>query len=85
MSEISLESIVFLLTKTGFLRYAKDSAPRGRDTDPKETLAMEPSLFDSSFLSPPDFYRGTDFWMLNDKLEDEELVRQLREMKKAGV
>lgn len=48
---------------------------------------MESSVtaFPESFLSPPDFYRGTDFWMLNDKLEDEELIRQLREMKKAGV
>ena len=39
-------------------------------------MASSPAFFES-FLSPPDFYRGTDFWMLNDKLEDGELIRQL--------
>ena len=47
-------------------------------------MASSPAFLEP-FLSPPDFYRGTDFWMLNDKLEDGELIRQLQEMKKAGV
>ena len=47
-------------------------------------MASSPAFLES-FLSPPDFYRGTDFWMLNDKLEDGELIRQLQEMKNAGV
>lgn len=39
----------------------------------------------STFQSPPDSYRGTDFWMLNDRLDDDELVRQLEEMRAQGV
>lgn len=31
------------------------------------------------------FYRGTDFWMLNDRLSEEEIELQLTEMKKQGV
>ena len=31
------------------------------------------------------FYYGTDFWMLNDELCDEEIERQLTEMKRQGV
>lgn len=38
-----------------------------------------------SFCSPEKIYHGTDFWMLNDKLEADEIVRQLHEMKKQGV
>ena len=29
-------------------------------------------------------YRGTDLWMLNDKLEEKELERQIEEMSKKG-
>ena len=38
-----------------------------------------------SFVHPDPMYRGTDFWMLNDRLEEEEIVRQLHEMKEQGV
>ena len=38
-----------------------------------------------SFVNPDKIYHGTDFWMLNDKLEANEIVRQLNEMKKQGV
>ena len=38
-----------------------------------------------SFVNPDRIYHGTDFWMLNDKLEADEIVRQLNEMKKQGV
>ncbi|MBE7047304.1 MAG: hypothetical protein E7396_07815 [Ruminococcaceae bacterium] len=38
-----------------------------------------------SFINPDKIYHGTDFWMLNDKLEEDEIVRQLNEMKKQGV
>ncbi|MBR2354055.1 MAG: hypothetical protein IKA76_06110 [Clostridia bacterium] len=38
-----------------------------------------------SFVHPAPMYRGTDFWMLNDTLEETELIRQLHEMKKQGV
>lgn len=37
------------------------------------------------FLTPPDDCRGTDFWMLNDTLEDSEMVRQLELMHEQGV
>lgn len=38
-----------------------------------------------AFCCPDDLYRGTDFWMLNGDLTDEEIVFQLREMKDKGV
>lgn len=38
-----------------------------------------------SFRNPDRIYRGTDFWMLNGKLTDEEMIRQLDEMHKQGV
>jgi len=38
-----------------------------------------------TFRNPPDDYRGTDFWMLNDKLDDDELRRQLHSMRGQGV
>ena len=42
-------------------------------------------MIDSSqFSMPGPEYRGTDLWMLNDKLEDAELIRQIREMKDKG-
>lgn len=40
---------------------------------------------DRIFALPPDDCRGTDFWMLNDRLDDQELRRQLREMCRQGV
>jgi hypothetical protein len=39
----------------------------------------------ASFKHPDKMYYGTDFWMLNDRLEEDELVRQMHEMKKQGV
>ena len=45
---------------------------------------MSKSAFES-FKNPDKIYHGTDFWMLNDKLEEDEIVRQLKEMKKQGV
>ena len=39
----------------------------------------------NSFVNPDKMYNGTDFWMLNDRLEEDEIVRQLHEMKKQGV
>ena len=38
-----------------------------------------------SFVNPAPMYRGTDFWMLNDRLEEGELIRQLHSMKEQGV
>ena len=37
-----------------------------------------------SFVNPAPMYRGTDFWMLNDRLEEGELIRQLHAMKEQG-
>lgn len=37
------------------------------------------------FCNPKEEYHGTDFWMLNGKLEDGELIRQLDEMHSQGV
>ena len=37
-----------------------------------------------SFLNPTDIYRGCDFLMLNGALSDEELVRQLTDMREKG-
>lgn len=42
-------------------------------------------MLEKTFLNPPDLCRGTDFWMLNDKLEEPELRRQLRSMRQQGV
>ena len=39
----------------------------------------------SAFKQPADIYRGTDFWMLNDRLTEEGIRHQLREMKDKGV
>ena len=38
-----------------------------------------------TFSNPPDKYKGTDFWMLNDALSDEDIDFQLSEMKKQGI
>ncbi len=42
-------------------------------------------MLEKDFLSPPSICRGTDFWMLNDELNEEELCRQLRSMHEQGV
>lgn len=42
-------------------------------------------MLERDFLTPPDSCRGTDFWMLNDELEEGELRRQLRSMRDQGV
>ncbi len=39
----------------------------------------------SEFQNPPDAFRGTDFWMLNDALNDPEIAFQMREMKRQGI
>lgn len=38
-----------------------------------------------SFKHPDELFRGTDFWMLNGNLSEEEIVHQLHEMKDKGV
>ncbi|NOU66813.1 hypothetical protein GC096_22455 [Paenibacillus sp. LMG 31461] len=40
---------------------------------------------ESIFHNPPATYRSTPFWSWNDKLEPEELRRQIGEMKRAGL
>lgn len=37
------------------------------------------------FTNPPAEYRGTDFWMLNDALEEDEIRRQLAGMREQGI
>ena len=37
------------------------------------------------FRTPDDAFRGTDFWMLNGDLTEENIVEQLHEMKDKGV
>ena len=37
------------------------------------------------FANPPAKYKGTDFWMLNDALSDDEIDFQLSEMKAQGI
>ena len=39
----------------------------------------------NKFKNPDSIYKGTDFWMLNDKLDDNEIVIQLTEMHKKGI
>lgn len=38
-----------------------------------------------TFSNPPNEFRGTDFWMLNDALDDDEIAFQVAEMKKQGI
>jgi hypothetical protein len=38
----------------------------------------------SEFKDPPKFFRGTELWMLNDRLEDDELRRQIYQMSEQG-
>jgi len=43
-------------------------------------------MFDfDAFRNPPAAFRGTDFWMLNDALDEDGIRHQLREMKTQGV
>ena len=42
-------------------------------------------MLDHIFQNPPDECRGTDFWMLNDTLDEGEMRRQLRSMRAQGV
>ena len=42
-------------------------------------------MTNETFKHPKDIYRGTDFWMLNGRLNDEDIVSQLKEMKDKGV
>ena len=37
------------------------------------------------FKNPPQIYRGTDFWMLNDELRDDEIRRQVKEFHDKGM
>ena len=37
------------------------------------------------FINPNDIYHGTDFWMLNGRLEEDEIERQLKGMYSQGV
>lgn len=37
------------------------------------------------FQNPDEFFRGTDFWMMNGELTEEGIEKQLREMKEKGV
>ncbi len=39
----------------------------------------------NKFKSPDNSYRGTDFWMLNDKLDNDEIISQLKQMHSKGV
>ena len=38
-----------------------------------------------SFRTPEDRFRGLDLWMVNDRLEDEEIERQVKEFKDKGL
>lgn len=37
------------------------------------------------FKNPPQIYRGTDFWMLNDELRDDEIRRQVKDFHEKGM
>ena len=37
------------------------------------------------FENPSEKYRGLDLWMVNDKLEDDEIERQVNEFYKKGL
>ena len=36
------------------------------------------------FETPNEQYRGLDLWMVNDKLEDDEIARQVKEFREKG-
>ena len=42
-------------------------------------------MLENDFINVETKYRGTDLWMLNDKLCEEELERQIEEMQEKGV
>ena len=42
-------------------------------------------MLENDFLHPSDACRGTDFWMLNDALDDHELIRQMHTMREHSV
>lgn len=42
-------------------------------------------MLEELFQSPSDLCRGTDFWMLNDELDEAEMRRQMRAMRAQGV
>ena len=42
-------------------------------------------MLDQIFQNPPAICRGTDFWMLNDSLDELEMRRQLRSMHEQGI
>ncbi len=58
----------------------RDRNPHGMDTD--RLYAAE--LYDR-LLDPPAEYRAIPFWSWNDRMEPEEIRRQVREMKQAGL
>ena len=39
----------------------------------------------SNFIHPPAEFRGMPFWSLNDRLEPDEMVRQVEEFHRAGM
>jgi hypothetical protein len=39
----------------------------------------------ATFCNPPNEFRGTDFWMLNDSLNEDDIAFQIAEMKKQGI
>ena len=39
----------------------------------------------AEFKTPSDVYRGLDLWMVNDKLDDDEIVHQVREFRAKGL
>lgn len=38
-----------------------------------------------AFEEPDDVYRGLDLWMINDKLEDDEIIHQVEEFREKGL
>lgn len=52
---------------------------------PREQDKGEYGMNYHSFKCPCDSFRGTDFWMLNGDLTEEEIIKQLTEMKDKGV
>ena len=39
----------------------------------------------SKFKNPDEVYRGLDLWMVNDRLEDDELIHQVEEFRDKGL
>ncbi|NQX61989.1 glycosyl hydrolase [Paenibacillus qinlingensis] len=53
--------------------------------EPRNQREHRNQFEESIFHNPPAAYRSTPFWSWNDKLEPEELRRQIGEMKRAGL